>query len=122
MPNIDLTGQVKCEINHAFAITATDVSIRVATPTNVKKGAFGVIGKSKGIKDVTGTLKFAIPKTGLEFDVDGLDNFTLTYHLNPVQRFMVLGCDITDKSLSVNQGTGEASVDINFTGTEEVPA
>lgn len=121
MPNIDLTGQVPVEINHAYTITLTNLSVHVSNPMNVKKGAFGVIGKSKGIPDVTATFKLAVPKTGLEIDIRTLDNFTLTYHDTPVTKYMILGCDVSSIALSVEQGTGDAMYDVSVTGTEEIP-
>src|SRR5574341_1074389 len=72
MANIDLVGQIPAEIDHKTAVTLTNLSVREATPTTVKKGAIGVIGAAQGISDVTGDFVLAIPKTGLELNIEAL--------------------------------------------------
>lgn len=120
MPNLALTGVVPVEINHAFAITLTSFNVNVERPTTKKFGAFGVIGKAKGIRNVTGSFKLAVPTAGLEFDIDGLEHFSLTYTLG-ANKYVITGCDITGKNLSVEQQNGATELSCNFDGVEEAP-
>ncbi len=120
MPNLDLTGVVPVQINHAYTITLTAFSLSVDTPTHKKFGAFGVIGKAKGPKDVKGSFKLAVPKTGLEVDLDSISNFTITYSLG-LNSYIITGCDITAKNLSVEEQGGATEISASFDAAEEVP-
>jgi len=119
----DLVGQVPAEINHKIVVTLTNLSVRKATPTVVKKGAIGVIGMAQGIPDVTGSFRLAAPKTGLEIDLEGLGStpggFTLTYTVG-ANRYAVLGCKFSEDDITVDQGAGNVEVSVNFTGTERI--
>ena len=120
---IDLVGQVPAEINHKIAVTLTNLSVRKATPTVVKKGALGVIGTAQGIPDVTGSFRLAVPKTGLELDLETLGStpggFTLTYTVG-ANRYAVLSCRFSEDDITVDNGGGNVEYSINFTGTERI--
>jgi len=120
---LDLVGQVPAEINHKIAVTLTNLSVRKATPTVVKKGALGVIGTAQGIPDVTGTFRLAAPKTGLELDLEALGSapggFTLTYTVG-ANRYAILGCRFSEDNITVDNGAGNVEVSVNFTGAERI--
>lgn len=120
---VDLVGQAPAEIDHRFAVTLTHLNVRKTTPTVVKKGAAGVIGTAQGIPDVTGSFKLAVPKTGLEIDLETLGSkpggFTLTYTLG-ANRYAVLGCRFSEDDISVDNGAGNVEVNVSFTGTERI--
>ena len=120
---LDLVGQVPAEINHKIAVTLTNLNVRKATPTVVKKGALGVIGTAQGIPDVTGSFRLAVPKSGLEIDVEALGSkpggFTLTYTVG-ANRYAVLGCRFSEDDITVDNGAGNVEVSVNFTGTERI--
>lgn len=123
MANLDLVGQIACEIDYAFSITCGRVSIRVSTPTVVKKGAFGPVGTARGIEDASAQLSFAVPKTGLEFDFDELSDrpggFTFSYPLGSQKRALV-GCRATEKSVSNDPGSGDTTYDVTLIATEDI--
>jgi hypothetical protein len=120
---LDLVGQVPAEINHKIAVTLTNLSVRKATPTVVKKGALGVIGTAQGIPDVTGSFRLAVPKTGLEIDLEALGStpggFTLSYTVG-ANRYAVLSCRFSEDDINVDNGAGNVEVSVNFTGTERI--
>lgn len=123
MPNITLVGQIPIEINHAFSITATRLSVRVSQPNTVKKGAFGPIGTAQGIEDASAQITFAMPATGPEFDLKALSanpgGFTLSYTAG-AQKYALLGCRRSEKSISNDPGSGDATMDVSITATEEI--
>lgn len=123
MASLDLVGQVPASIDHKIAVTITNLSVRKATPTVVKKGALGPIGVAQGIPDVTGNFRLAVPKTGLEIDVDALGSkpggFTLSY-VQGANTFAVVGCRFSEDDVTVDNGAGNVEYSINFTGTERV--
>lgn len=123
MASLDLVGQCPAEIDHKIAVTMTNLSVREATPTTVKKGAIGVIGVAKGIPDVTGDCTLSWPKTGIEINVGVLKNkpggFTLTF-TGGINRYALLGIRISERSLTVDNGAGNVEWKFNFTGTELV--
>lgn len=120
---LDLVGQILAEIDHKVTITLTNLSVRKSTPTVVKKGALGVIGVAQGIADVTGTFRLAVPKTGLEINLEELGarpgGFTLTYTAG-LSRYAILGCVFAEDDITADQGAGNVEVSINFTATERV--
>jgi hypothetical protein len=123
MASLDLVGQVPAELDHRIAVTLTNLNVRKSTPTVVRKGAYGVIGTAQGIPDVTGSFKLAVPKTGLEVDLEALGSkpggFTLTYSLG-VMKYAVLGCRFSEDDITVDNGAGNVEVSVNFTGTERI--
>jgi hypothetical protein len=119
----DLVGQVPAEIDHKIVVTLTNLNVRKAIPTTVKKGALGVIGMAQGIADVTGSFRIAFPKTGPEIDLDAIGSkeggFTLTYTVGAA-RWAVLGCKFSEDDISVDQGAGNVEGSVNFTGAERI--
>jgi len=123
MPNLSLTGQIPVELDHAFVITATSLDVSVSTPTQVKKGAFGPIGTAQGIPDVTASIRFAVPSTGLEVNLADLaakpNGFTVSYALG-VNKYAIIGCRISGKTVTNDPGGGNTEVSLSLTGTEEI--
>lgn len=123
MPNISIVGQIPLEIDHAFTITATAFDVSVSTPTQVKKGAFGPIGTAQGIEDVTSSIRFAVPSSGLEVDLAALaakpTGFTISYSLG-ANKYALIGCRINNKGTTNDPGSGNAEVTIGVTATEEI--
>ena len=119
----DLVGQVPAEIDHKIVVTLTNLNVRKATPTVVKKGALGVIGMAQGIPDVTGSFRFAWPKTGPELDLDALGSkpggFTLSYTVGAA-KYAILGCKFSEDDITIDQGGGNVEGSVNFTGTERI--
>ena len=123
MSNLDLVGQVPAEIDHGIVVTITNLSARKATPTTVKKGALGPIGAAQGIPDVSGNFRLAVPKTGLEIDIDALGSkpggFTLSYTVGTMV-FAILGCRFSEDDITVDNAAGNVEVSVNFIGTERI--
>lgn len=123
MPNTDQVGQVPVEFNHVFSITAGRLSVRVSTPTVVKKGAFGPVGTARGIQDASAQFSFCVPTTGPEFDLEALSaqagGFTTSYTLG-ANKYALLGCRVTEKSISNDPGQGDTTMDISIIATEEI--
>lgn len=123
MPNLSLVGQIPVQINFIYSITATRMSIRVSQPNTVKKGAFGPIGTAQGIEDASAQITFAVPASGLEFDLKQLSaapgGFTLSYTLGD-KSYALIGCHRSEKSVSNDPGSGDATMDASITATEEI--
>ena len=123
MPNLDLVGQVPVQLDFAYAITCGRMSVRVSTPTSVKKGAFGPVGTSRGIQDASASLTFSVPKTGLEFNFDELTGkpggFTLSYTLGS-NTYALVGARVTEKSVSNDPGSGDTTFEVSIVATQEI--
>lgn len=121
MANISLVGQIPCQIDFAFSITATRVTVRESTPTAVKKGAFGPIGVAQGIPDVTAQITFAVPVTGLEFDWSELSarptGFTFSFTAG-AQTYLLIGCKRSERSFTNDPGSGDSTFDVSLTATQ----
>lgn len=120
---LDLVGQVPAEIDHSIAVTMTNLRVNKSTPTRVKKGALGPIGTAQGIPDITATCQLAVPKTGLEINLEALGikvgGFTLTYTAG-INRWALLGCVVSGDAISVDNGAGEVEVSFDITATERI--
>jgi hypothetical protein len=125
VPNLDLVGQIPVQIDYAYSITATRMSIRESTPTKVPKGAFGAIGTAQGIPDVTAQITFAVPDTGLEFNWTALatraTGFTMTFTAGATT-YLLVGCKRSERSFSNDPGAGDATFDVSLTATEMIEA
>lgn len=123
MPNLSLTGQIPVQIDYAFSITATRISIRESTPTSVKKGAFGPIGSAQGIPDVTAQITFAVPASGLEFNWETLSRrptgFTVGFTAGGVT-YLLVGCKRNERSFDNDPGTGDSTFSVSLTSTEMI--
>jgi hypothetical protein len=123
MATLDLVGQVLAEIDHKVVVTLTNLNVRKSTPVIVKKGALGVIGVAQGIPEVSGSFTLALPKTGVEINLEELGakvgGFTLTY-TSGANKYAVIGCVFSEDDITVDEGAGDVRANINFTGTERI--
>ena len=120
---LDLVGQVPAEIDHKYAVTLTDLDVKKATQTTVKKGALGPIGTAQGIPDYTANFTLAYPKTGLELNLEALSlkpgGFSLTYTAG-INRWSLVGCKLSEDTLTVNNAQGDVTVKVSLTATDRV--
>ena len=123
MASLDLVGQAPAEINGKIAVTLMSFNVNESRPTTDKKGALGPIGVAQGIQDVSGSMTFAIPKTGAEVNLELIANqpggFVLTYTTG-ANRYGVMGCVLSEVRTTVDNGAGNVEVSANFTATERV--
>ena len=121
---MEIVGPVAIKINGRFAITVTNFSRDVSTPTKVHKGAFGPFGNSEGISDVTGSFKVSIPKTGLEFkfskEFAGEGATLVAQGLASLFKEGYTKVKVNKDSLSVDQAAGNTEVSIGWTAQERV--
>lgn len=121
MANLVLQPVIQAEINHAFAITLYDLSFNGDRPVAVKYGAQGAIGSAKGQEKVSGSFKFAVPVTGLEFDWVALmaapQGFTVSFNIG-AERHQAYGCQVTKRGVTNNPESGDTQYSIDFVATE----
>lgn len=121
--DLDLTTQVPIEIDGSLAVTAEEFSIRSSRPMRIRKGANGILGKSKGVFTLQGSCKFVWPKDGPEFDFEELKTretgFTQTYVMG-ASRFLVTGCEIDTDEVSTNAENGDVTYSYTFMATGRV--
>ena len=119
-----IVGPVGIKINGRYAITVTNFSRDVSTPTKVHKGAFGPFGSSEGIPDVTGSFKVSIPKTGLEFKFSrefAGDGATIVANgLQSVFKEAYVKVKVNKDSLTADEAAGNTEVTIGWTAQERV--
>lgn len=121
---MEIVGPVSIKINGRFAITVTNFSRDVSTPTKIHKGAFGPFGTSEGISDVTGSFKVSIPKTGMEFNFSkefaGEGATLVAQGLASLFKESYTKVKVNKDSLSVDQGAGNTEITIGWTAQERV--
>lgn len=121
MPSLALVGSIAVELNNSVAVTAYDFNIRGTRPVQIKKGALGPIGAARGQEDITISLKFAVPDTGLEFDIVTLMRASTGFSINfPIgsERHAVYGCHISDRGLTNNPESGNTDFSLDCRGSE----
>jgi len=123
MGNLPLVSQIPIEINNSPVASITKVSAKRSRQITVKFGALGSIGAGKGQFKVSGTMTLALPKAGLEIDLQALcdseDGFSINYPKG-AERWACYGAHISDDELSNTPEPGETEVTINFVATEMV--
>jgi len=121
MPFNPLVGQIPIEINNVGVASITKVSIKRARQVTVKFGAFGPIGSAKGFYKVSGTLTLAVPKVGLEIDLQALsdseEGFTITFPKG-AERWAVYGAHLSDDDLMNTPEPGDTETTVNFVAAE----
>jgi hypothetical protein len=121
MPFNPLVGQVPVEINNSVVTSITKVTIKRARQVTVKFGALGPIGSAKGFYKVQGTLTLAVPKAGLEIDLQALsdseDGFSVTFPKG-TEKWACYGCHLSDDDLSNTPEPGDTEVNVNFVAAE----
>jgi len=121
MPFNPLVGQVPVEVNNSAVTSITKVTIKRARQVTVKFGALGPIGSAKGFYKVQGTLTLAVPKVGLEIDLQALsdseDGFSLTFPKG-AEKWACYGCHLSDDDLNNTPEAGDTEVTVNFVAAE----
>lgn len=121
--DLDITTQVPVEIDGALAVTAEEFSIRSQRPMRIRKGAQGILGKSKGVFTLQGSIKFVVPKAGTEFDFEELKTrvtgFTISYEVGAL-RFLVSGVEIDTDELPSNAENGDVAYSFTFMATGRI--
>lgn len=123
MASNPLVGQVPVEINNVAVVSVTKVTAKRSRQVTVKFGAFGAIGSAKGQFKVTGTITLAVPKAGLEIDLQALsdseDGFSVNYPKG-AERWACYGAHLSDDEISNTPEAGETEVTLNFVAAEMV--
>lgn len=119
---MDLVGAVPIKVNGRYAITVTEFSAKKATPTKTHAGAFGNFGQSQGaLKDITGSFKVQIPKTGFEFNWElefgQAGGGRIVAEVAPGAFKGYREVRISEESLAVLQGEGNTSATVTWRAT-----
>lgn len=113
-----LIGKVQAEINNTFAITLTQLQVNGDTPVTVKYSAIGPIGAGEGCEKVTASLTFAVPATGLEFDIVGAlsapEGFSLNFPIG-AERHALYHCHKSKRGFSNNPEAGDTGFTMDIT-------
>ncbi len=121
MPTI--VGPIQAKLNYQFALTLTEFTYEKLRSVTQKFGAQGPIGVAKGAQKITGSLIFAIPTSGDEFDFDASldlpDGFAFSFSRGS-KRFVGKNCYWDRQSLRSVMESGDSSYTVNFTGTLEI--
>lgn len=118
-----LVGQIPLSINNIFQVTCTQFSVDGDRPVTVKRGALGTIGTAVGQEQVSCSMTFAIPTTGLEPDVLGAlnspDGFSITFPIG-TERHLLTACFRSKRGLSTQPDSGDNAFTLNVTASEWV--
>lgn len=124
MANLPLVKGVVTSINHIPMTTTTKVSIKRTRNITQKFGPFGPIGSAPGQYKISGNLSFAVPKTGLEIDIDALSasdtGFSITFQKG-TKTYLITGAHIADDEISNDPETANTDNVVNFSATEMIP-
>ncbi len=115
---MDIVGPVPVKFNGRYAITVTDFSAKKGIPTKVHAGAFGNFGTSQGaIRNISGSFKVSVPKTGMEFDWDlefaGAGG-RIVAEIAPGSFKGYTNVKISEEDLAIAQAEGTTSYTINW--------
>lgn len=110
-----LVGTVAVRLNNRPAVTITEFNETVDRPGQIKAGGYGVIDASQGVETGSGSFKLAPrQENGLEFPIDVLRQiFSMNYPLGN-QRFVLLGCQMTQMTLTNQQKEGNTEYAVSF--------
>src|SRR5579885_1510839 len=116
---MEILGPIQCELDGQFAVTVTKFSVDGDTPTTFKAGAQGPIGIAQGVEKPSGSIVFAIPKTGLEFDIMGVltrpEGFTFGFPLG-AERHVIMACKRNKRGVSSTMESGDSEFTFAFIG------
>lgn len=114
-----LAGRIRTWLNGAPGIMVEDVKVDRTRPMKRRKGAFGIIGKSKGQIDPSIQITMPLPSDRDDFlrtihDItdDDAEPFTFEWEEGG-ERFIATGCDVSSDSSSSNQD-GDAARQITI--------
>ena len=121
MANLVLAPVILVELDHQFAVTVYDLSLKGSRAVSPKFGPQGAIGMTVGQEKVTFSFKFAVPQTGLEFDWVALANkpggFAVSFGLG-AERHQLYGCRVSDRSAMNNPEAGSVDYSVDGAATE----
>lgn len=121
-PITTIPGQVPVRINHTYAITITDLTVKKDTAQATKSGAFGNFAMAKGVPQYSFTFKMPPRVIGYEVPLSVLEEgFTLSYDLG-LQTYTLFGCGVSSESLTVSQQSGGTDTDFNGNALRRDPA
>jgi hypothetical protein len=122
--NLPLVSGVVLAINNIPVVTNTRVSVKRARNVTQKYGALGPIGSAPGQFKISGTLTLAVPKAGMEIDIDALSasetGFSVTFQKG-LNRYLITGSHIADDGLENDPESGNTDNVVNFVATELIP-
>lgn len=122
--NLPLVGGVVLAIDNIPIVSNTRVNVKRTRNVTQKYGALGPIGSAKGQFKISGTLSLAVPKQGMEVDIDGLsardEGFSVTFQKG-TNRYLITGAHISDDTLTNDPLQGETDNEVNFVATEMIP-
>lgn len=124
MANLPLVAGVVLAINNIPITSNTRVSVKRNRNVTQKYGPFGPIGSAPGQYKISGNLSLAVPKTGLEIDIDALSasdtGFSITFQKGS-KRYLVTGAHIADDEITNDPESGNTDNPVSFVATEMVP-
>jgi len=124
MANLTAAQPVQAEIEHTYAVTLYDFSVKGDKAVTPRFGAQGPIGMQIGQEKVTFSFKFFAPATGLEFDWNTLSKkvggFTITFSLG-AERHQMYGCRVQSRAIASNPETGDVTYSADGAAIEWLP-
>lgn len=121
MANQPLVGAAPFSINDVPVITVTKMSFKRSRPITIKKGAFGSIGAAKGQPTITGTITLAVPKTGLEIDLQAWFNSEDGYSCGfpkGTERWKAYGVYINEDDFNSDYEPGNTEQTLNLVAAD----
>jgi len=121
--NLPLVAGVVLAIDNVPIVSTTKISVSRNRNVTQKFGPFGPIGSAPGQYKIKGTMTLAVPKSGLEVDIDALSasetGFSVTYQKGTM-RFLITGAHIADENLDNDPESGNTDDVVNFVATEQI--
>lgn len=120
--NIALTAKNNCEIDGAYVVTATRLSVNENIGLVRKKGNAGTIGISSASgPDISVDVTFAVPATGPEVNFgtwinDGLQHMIV--FTEGALRIRLIGVKMGGRSWSSDPGAGNYDKTVKFEATD----
>ena len=118
MSNISFTSKNNCEVNGAFLVTAESLSVDEGVGSKTLMGNAGNMGIliSSG-SDLTGTIVFNVPSSGMELDLDAWRTSDTGYNLvftAGSNRYLLSGARAVGRSFNSSPGAPSYSVGQKF--------
>lgn len=121
MSNLPLVGAAPTYINDVPYITVLKINVKRTRNVVIKKGAFGSIGAAKGQPQIAGTITLAVPKTGLEIDLQAWFNSDTGYSISypkGTERWKLYGAYINEDDFSSDYEPGNTEVTLNIVAAD----
>jgi hypothetical protein len=123
MANQPLVGAAPIAVNDIPVVSATKVTYKRARNIVIKKGAFGTIGVGKGQPSYSGTVTFAVPKMGMEVDLQDWFNSETGYSLTfqrGVERWKATGVFLTEDDFNSDLDPGNTETTLNWVAADMI--